>query len=105
MQVLDAVSKILVRVNRGLTGGALRCLETRRHHSVLFGGVERGVCRVLEMAHKAGYQRNKGELHHAQTFAMGAEEKNLFAIRAGSMYIVQPCVGVPGARRLLLTFR
>jgi hypothetical protein len=51
----------------------------------------------LEMAHKAGYQRNKGELHHAQTFAIGAEEKNLFAIRAVSMYRDPLCVGAPRA--------
>jgi hypothetical protein len=105
MRVLNAVSSVFVEVNRELTGRALGRLETRRHHSVLFGGVERGVCRVLEMAHKAGYQRNKGELHHAQTFATGAEEKNLFAIRAVSMYRDSLCVGAPGAWHLLLTFR
>ena len=94
MQVLDAVSKILVRVNRGLTGGALRCLETRRHHSVLFGGVERGVCRVLEMAHKAGYQRNESKLHHAQPFAIRAKEENLVVVSAtlaGDM-VIPGCV-------------
>lgn len=57
------------------------------------------------MAHKAGYQRNKGKLHHAQTFAMRPEEKNLFAISAVSMYIDPLCVSVPGAQHVLLTFR
>ena len=57
------------------------------------------------MAHKAGYQRNKGKLHHAQTFAMRSEEKNLFVISAVSMYVDTLCVSVLGARHVLLTFR
>ena len=31
----------------------------------------------MEVANEAGYQRNKGELHHAEALAMRAEEEHL----------------------------
>jgi len=69
-----------------LTGCSFRCFQRSRHNILFLARIEFRVGGILEMANKAGYQRNESKLHHAKSLTVGAEEKNLFFVSRAALY-------------------